>query len=103
MKNCPHGVEGDCMWCAPPGRHHLVGGEIVTNVHDLSLCVGTPCCIHNPSPHHMVQWRQHWRGDTGVMERTCTHGVGHPDPDQPFAPDAWQWTHGCDGCCQPPF
>jgi hypothetical protein len=30
-----------------------------------------------------------------MMERTCRHGVGHPDPDD-LNPDT---IHGCDGCC----
>ena len=33
------------------------------------------------------------------MERTCPHGVGHPDPDSPWAHDSHEWIHGCDGCC----
>jgi hypothetical protein len=32
------------------------------------------------------------------MERICSHGVGHPDPDE-INTDK---THGCDGCCTPP-
>jgi hypothetical protein len=40
---------------------------------------------------------QVWRGDVGYIERTCPHGVGHPDPDEIFL-DA---VHGCDGCCMP--
>ena len=39
---------------------------------------------------------------SGLIERTCPHGVGHPDPDSL----AWSLSgsrdysvHGCDGCC----
>lgn len=80
-------------------------GEI--RVHSSSRCEGQTCCIHNPSDHHMIGWRQHWRGDRGLMERLCPHGVGHPDPDdiafkrrargREFAD--WESVHGCDGCC----
>jgi hypothetical protein len=74
--------------------------------HAAGKCADQHCCIHNPSPHHMVTWPMLWRGDTGKMERVCEHGVGHPDPD-----DAAYWErlgqghrniHGCDGCCRPP-
>ncbi len=33
-----------------------------------------------------------------ALERTCAHGIGHPDPDSL----AWlgcEGIHGCDGCC----
>lgn len=71
----------------------------LVNVHEPDKCAGENCTIHNRSDHHMRSWPQHWRSDTGVMERTCPHGVGHPDPDMPYGPEAWQWVHGCDGCC----
>jgi hypothetical protein len=80
-------------------------GEKVLATHSALKCKGQNCVIHNPSDHHMVGWQMHYRRDTGVMERTCPHGVGHPDPDD----TAWHvsegrnWTsvHGCDGCCNP--
>lgn len=55
----------------------------VLRVHPRSQCEGRgiPCCIHDPSGHHMRTWPMNWRGDTGVMERICPHGCGHPDPD----------------------
>lgn len=58
-------------------------GEVSVKVHDRAVCAGRsiPCCIHNPSAHHMVGWPLNWRSDTGVMERFCVHGCGHPDPD----------------------
>jgi hypothetical protein len=73
--------------------------------HDETQCGGEHCCIHNPSEHHMRTWPLNWRNDTGVMERICPHGVGHPDPDD----DAhnvrigreYLTVHGCDGCCRP--
>lgn len=76
----------------------------MTNIHDHSLCYGRPCSTHGPSDHHMRSWHPHWRGDRGILERICPHGIGHPDPDQFVYWDetdqSWQKVHGCDGCCQ---
>ena len=73
------------------------------NVHPRDKCAGEHCVIHNPSNHHMRTWRMHWRGDRGLMERLCPHGVGHPDPDQAgywrLLNMEWMTVHGCDGCC----
>jgi hypothetical protein len=82
-------------------------GQLIS-VHPSSACEGRglACCIHAPSAHHMTTWPMHWRADTLVMERTCPHGIGHPDPDhmayvRSLDEDlAWQGVHGCDGCCQ---
>lgn len=77
--------------------------EIGYTTHPAGKCKGRPCCIHNPSDHHMRDWPLNYRPDKGQMERICPHGVGHPDPD-----DAAYWEsigkghmniHGCDGCC----
>ena len=67
--------------------------------HDPTQCFPKPCCVHRPSKHHMKDWPQNYRDDIGVTERVCVHNVGHPDPDQPWPEDAWQWIHGCCGCC----
>lgn len=75
----------------------IVGGALIV-AHTVDVCAGLPCCIHAPSAHHMVTWRQHWRNDRRLMERVCPHGIGHPDPDD-RSPDR---VHGCDGCCVPP-
>lgn len=82
-------------------------GWIQLRVHHPSKCAMEYCCIHNPSPHHMVTWPQLWRDDRQLMERTCPHGVGHPDPDglefrRRRSGDKAADTagiHGCDGCC----
>jgi hypothetical protein len=71
----------------------------LVNVHGEEVCRGRPCTVHNRSDHHMRSWPQHWRHDRGLMERICSHGVGHPDPDEPSLVKS---THGCDGCCSPP-
>ena len=75
----------------------LVGGEVII-AHDIDVCdMSIPCCIHNPSDHHMRTWPQHWRDDRGIMERICEHGCGHPDPDD----KSLDRIHGCCGCCAP--
>ena len=84
-------------------------GLTLMNVHGRDKCEGRgiPCCIHEPSGHHMRSWPLNWRSDTRVMERICPHGVGHPDPDHMAYvvsvsdDNAWQGVHGCDGCCRP--
>lgn len=67
------------------------------------------CCIHKPSNHPLKDAPLQWRGDRGLMERKCPHGVGHPDPDDlahkkrtmPDYDDYAFGVHGCDGCCRP--
>ena len=71
--------------------------------HSLARCAGTPCPIHAPSRHHMTDWPMTLRA-SGLTERICSHGVGHPDPDSVAWLDSHGRTgyglHGCDGCCQ---
>lgn len=79
-------------------------GPTLLNVHGPKECAGEVCCIHNPTNHHMIAWRQNWRGDKGMMERLCPHGVGHPDPDDlRVRTTPGVGVHGCDGCCRPPI
>jgi hypothetical protein len=88
----------------------LEGGEVLM-AHRKDACFNPGACtIHNPTDHHMRNFRQHWRGDRGFMERICPHGVGHPDPDQMTYIEAtrgervayYEGIHGCDGCCARP-
>lgn len=75
-------------------------GLTLLNVHEPAKCAGEVCCIHNPTDHHMRTWRQNWRGDKGMVERLCPHGIGHPDPDDLLVRTTrWAGVHGCDGCC----
>lgn len=80
-----------------------VGQQLLVNVHAAERCAGRPCVLHNPSDHHMRDWPLVWRGDRRIMERTCPHGIGHPDPDdmayQRTLPNGDPGVHGCDGCC----
>jgi hypothetical protein len=68
---------------------------MLVNVHDTARCAGKPCPVHSRTDHALRSWPQFFRADAGFMERTCRHGVGHPDPDCQLAPPV----HGCDGCC----
>ena len=80
-------------------------GGAVVRTHGESECAGAVCVIHNPTDHHMREWPMNYRADRGLMERTCPHGVGHPDPDDLAFHVAngrkWQSVHGCCGCCRP--
>ena len=86
-------------------------GKTVLRTHGPNACKDDPaCCIHKPSDHPMKDFPLNWRGDRGLMERICTHGIGHPDPDdlahkkRVMAPEAYKnrayGVHGCDGCCR---
>ena len=92
-----------------PGEIWDIGGRKIGGVHSSADCyrgAGTPCVIHNPSRgsiFNLEDWPYNWRDDTQVMERLCSHGIGHPDTDQ-YA--FWNLhsldskkVHGCDGCC----
>lgn len=91
--------QSEPMWGAQVGIQGLW-------VHKKGKCAGEHCSIHNPSDHHMKEWPLNWRSDSGVMERICPHGVGHPDPDHMdyvISLDRgleYQGVHGCDGCCR---
>jgi hypothetical protein len=78
-------------------------GQKLWNVHSKKNCKGENCVIHNPSDHVMKGFKTHWRSDRGLMERICSHGIGHPDPDAlaiyPPEKRKWEGIHGCDGCC----
>ena len=84
------------------GTHQ--GVAVRESVHPTTACAGRHCGIHNPSDHHMRSWPLVWRGDKGVMERTCPHGVGHPDADDaayPVSVGREAWTNrACEGRCR---
>lgn len=95
------------------GEYTTNTGQRLYNVHEIDDCIGRPCCIHNPSDHHMVDWPMIMRTDGfahGLIERICGHGVGHPDPDSvaflnEHGPEGSLGTwgvHGCCGCCAKP-
>ena len=92
----------------PPVPLYEVTGGIAH--HPQAKCDGPPCPFHAPSDHSMRGLPMQLR-ETGLIERRCVHGVGHPDPDSAAWMDrrpGWEgsagtWgVHGCDGCCRPP-
>lgn len=87
------------------GAVHDVPEEII-QYHDTMLCEGRVCPIHNPTDHHMRDWESVLRLDKhALIERTCPHGIGHPDPDSmdyfKSVDMGHLGVHGCDGCCRP--
>lgn len=85
------------------------GTGVILRCHPVYAC-NMPCAIHGPSDHHMRYWPTLWRQDEMMFERTCEHGIGHPDPDSMrYIKDHHGPTeaknrsiHSCDGCCAPP-
>lgn len=84
-------------------------GTTFVNVHSPANCKA-PCPIHSPSDHLMRDWPMLMRTDSfsyGLIERTCVHGIGHPDPDSVVYFASMGKTsygvHGCDGCCSGRF
>lgn len=80
----------------------LVANGMLVNVHPQTACAGRNCWIHNPSESVVSGFPATWRSDLGIVERTCPHHIGHPDPDD-VAYNASQGRdislHSCDGCC----
>lgn len=80
-------------------------GTTLHNVHEAHDCKGPGCPIHKPTDHHMNDWPLVWRAERRIFERTCPHGLGHPDPDSLYVQAEFldgpgdQGIHGCDGCC----
>lgn len=100
-----------------PWGAQLDGPQELVNVHSYTQCEGRHCCLHNPSDHPLRDAPRNWRGELGIMERLCEHGIGHPDPDDlayrngviASDPDLTEeekeyrtdpGIHGCDGCCR---
>ena len=74
---------------------------IAWHVHGRATCKGR-CALHRPSEHRMRSWRFIIR-ESGLIERLCIHGVGHPDPDSVHyfsrTGRPGYGVHGCCGCC----
>lgn len=78
----------------------LENSAISLNTHEENQCTGEVCTIHNRTDHHMRSFRQFYRFDRGIMERICSHGIGHPDPDDiSVIKGTDDGVHACDGCC----
>ena len=75
----------------------------ISGTHSRDACQGSGCVVHHPSDHAMRDWPLQPRPDRRMVERTCPHGVGHPDPDDAAYRASRGDTdsvHGCDGCCR---
>lgn len=93
--------------CWPAGTSSFFHSR-ATCLEQRRLAVLPFCVIHQPSNHHMRRWPMHIRNNT-LIERLCTHGTGHPDPDSAAALNYLMYrdpqqtygygVHGCDGCC----
>lgn len=93
-----------------PQDGYLLPEGYVMQTHRRARCAGDFCSVHNPSDHPLKDAPRNWRGDRGLMERVCPHGIGHPDPDdlaykrRTMTADAYErrayGVHGCDGCCR---
>lgn len=92
-----------------PKRHkmdifEIPGSGVMLKVHTKKRCRGDWCVIHKPMNTY-PRTRLHWRGDRGIFEVICAHGVGHPAPEQlQFWRDTnreYESIHGCcmAGCC----
>jgi hypothetical protein len=79
----------------------LENSQIDLKAHNEGECMlSEACTIHNRTNHHMRHFKQFYRFDRGIMERICSHGTGHPDPDDyKIITGADNGEHGCDGCC----
>lgn len=90
-------------------ERYITGTGQIVRVHDRNPDCDKGCPIHNPTDPH-AHWPTHWRGDRGLMERICPHGIGHPDDDhlnwveRTFGLERAleEAVHGCDGCCKRP-
>ena len=90
-------VEGEALFMTPDGQNYLRTHELNDN------CIKDGCLVHAPTVGPLSDAPYNWRGDRGIMERICTHGVGHPDHDgaayQRRIGREFENVHGCDGCC----
>lgn len=89
-------ADTEIWWVRATDRLGFSVGVTAVRTHHRDDCQGRPCAVHHPSAHRMADWPQVFRADRRITERTCPHGVGHPDPDDPAAGRV----HGCDGCCK---
>lgn len=79
--------------------------------HPKWMCGTGFCCIHNPSDHPLRDAPMFWIDQFKSMDRLCSHGVRHPDPDDfafkvrvgvPHLLLSVIGAHECDHCCHWP-
>lgn len=91
-------------------RFTIPGATHAMHVHDrVEDCTTHGCVIHCPTatdPANAGGWPYVWRLNKHGFERTCPHGVDHPDADElrwrarTGRDAATAAVHRCDGCCQ---
>jgi hypothetical protein len=97
-------IKGKAMKSLGNNAYLSATGQEIRNVHPQNPeCEKYGCPIHSPTKHCMDDLPITTR-EGGLIERTCPHGVGHPDPDsasyfQRINPNSGMSIHGCDGCC----
>jgi hypothetical protein len=79
-------------------EQYLTDAGQVLRVHDRDQCVGAFCVIHRPMPGPWDTWPTLWRSDTGIMERMCPCGTGHPVAESYEYLPWYRTVHGCCGC-----
>lgn len=94
------------VYNASTDKWTINGTQRYGNLHPYNVCQGRPCIVHNPT----LDWvanREGWpylQRETGLFERICEHGIGHPDKDglyylvEELGQKHWE-IHGCCGCC----
>jgi hypothetical protein len=100
-RNCDERYDPEALQC--PNCQAPVGWII----HDPAHCKGERCIWHNPTPQHSMSHLPFILRDSGLVERACPCGVGHPDPDsvdfmlRTTGEEHWG-VHGCcrESCCQ---
>ncbi len=100
-------IPADGVWDEEYNMYITGSGQILVKIHPMAArCVEEGCVIHAPSDHNMRDFPTFWRYDAYKMERTCPHGIGHPDPDDlryrnGIDPKnaSVNGIHGCDNCC----
>ena len=98
---------GEDLQSRPLASYVSAGGRLHSRADcKASRKAGAPknCVIHRPSLHRLTGSRQVLRG-SGLVEDTCPHIIGHPNPDSvaylDWATESSWGSHGCDGCCGP--
>jgi hypothetical protein len=81
----------------PDGENRLVTHPVRAE------CYQHGCVVHSPSTWALSDAPYNWRPDRSIMERICSHGVGHPDLDSADYLTRHgrehENIHACCGCC----
>jgi hypothetical protein len=89
-----------------PGTDETAPAERAPQMDDGAGAARREFPFGEPSDHHMRRWPLGWNAARGHFQRTCPHGVGHPDPDDIVylqSVGGVSGAHPCDGCCLAPM